>query len=1172
MSTTSNLYAEKVFAEHPTALWSLGEEIDYISLISEPQRDLETWTSSSTLISVDTVATFPSTPFPNSIISKITAFAPSSQLHTFELSKAALPPNAFDPTGERQTFNLGVFVYADHVYNSGYEIGYRYTDPETSQVVTESQYFVSSISGQWLHLSHTFRAPNVGVDITIFLKATYLKGLYTSVDYYVNGLSVGQWSEEFAVESLGINAIPDLQTITMTPSANLQGIPANAYGLISNPGYYIYNPVSEQMACKNTSIPMTYGSLNATKLFRNSLNKPSFILPSSGMLSKSGSSDFHTLEFWMRVNEIDYSAPEDFSTLLEITPVGVAIKTDGLFLVLEVNDQKEKYFIGDWAVPRLFDLYISSSVAGLMINGETVISIELEQSPLDGISLTDDSVTNRWVKFYCPPSASSVEIDCPAIYSYKVPAVVAKRRFAFGQAVDSPEGSNRSFGGQLASIDYKFADYTNSYNYPDIGKWNQGILENLTVSQGALSIPEYSAPQVVLQSSTFTEWLNDQTAEVLSFDGNPGYLYFQDFNLLKNNMRALYTIFEIDAFSTNEKIIFKIEDRSNSNYFQVSLVDENIVYKFKYGSSAVSTLYSSSGVTTNTPIFTGININGLSQYFGGNVAAFFSDINKLQLYVAGQPSFQNTFDGTISKIGFCTTKNFDKISSYFNTDEIDFWVLESQVDAGEEYFGNSASFWAATLDGGLPDSFAIGNIVDHVASYTLHFGETNRNDFLKIATDSYWEDHLPLSYFAQYVQDQFGEFYYDLDFIQFNSSYRAIPKFDGAYYDTDSYLVKTYITFQYLSTGANAQAISFSNTERVPRDSVIIPDDNWITTRYEVVDGSIIYPPVGVDINSLAIVTSLEIQVDNAITDKLVLKRLEYASQAFNDKTANPIGTKFGISVFPFVKYRAYYDYKARNPYRIYKGSTPHLYLTRDSGIELLGENDTLLQRGFLIPINPAAAPEYKVIGLQMFMRSNQEFFSTSSELLFEIQGTEEYVRFFIEAIEPSGKRARIYGLNAKTGASENGIAYYINGKLVREPVVNIDEWFSLGIAFAKPFNFNEVVGAVRFMGPMLINNIAHYESSALQEIQRQSKRSWFAVENTYATWLNVLRTPFGGNYNWDDILVISSRSYFGIDPKSIYNTYVGTNKIVIDDNSKMLIGNANYEIVSNVEWQSQVY
>ena len=47
--TSSNLYAEKIFANHPLAIWPLDDSADYISLITEAERDIEsvTWTKES---------------------------------------------------------------------------------------------------------------------------------------------------------------------------------------------------------------------------------------------------------------------------------------------------------------------------------------------------------------------------------------------------------------------------------------------------------------------------------------------------------------------------------------------------------------------------------------------------------------------------------------------------------------------------------------------------------------------------------------------------------------------------------------------------------------------------------------------------------------------------------------------------------------------------------------------------------------------------------------------------------------------------------------------------------------------------------------------------------------------------------------------------------------------
>ena len=59
-------------------------------------------------------------------------------------------------------------------------------------------------------------------------------------------------------------------------------------------------------------------------------------------------------------------------------------------------------------------------------------------------------------------------------------------------------------------------------------------------------------------------------------------------------------------------------------------------------------------------------------------------------------------------------------------------------------------------------------LIDHTASYTLLPTEAYEQFFLDIGVSGYWQDYLPLSYFAQYVTNDVGNQYYDLDFLQFN--------------------------------------------------------------------------------------------------------------------------------------------------------------------------------------------------------------------------------------------------------------------------------------------------------------------------------------------------------------------------------------------------------------------
>ena len=66
MSIKSNLYAEKIFAEHPIGLWSLDDNTDYLSLISEAQRNLTSlWTSPDSTVTSDTSDL--NQPFSNSV-------------------------------------------------------------------------------------------------------------------------------------------------------------------------------------------------------------------------------------------------------------------------------------------------------------------------------------------------------------------------------------------------------------------------------------------------------------------------------------------------------------------------------------------------------------------------------------------------------------------------------------------------------------------------------------------------------------------------------------------------------------------------------------------------------------------------------------------------------------------------------------------------------------------------------------------------------------------------------------------------------------------------------------------------------------------------------------------------------------------------------------------------
>lgn len=332
--------------------------------------------------------------------------------------------------------------------------------------------------------------------------------------------------------------------------------------------------------------------------------------------------------------------------------------------------------------------------------------------------------------------------------------------------------------------------------------------------------------------------------------------------------------------------------------------------------------------------------------------------------------------------------------------------------------------------------------------------------------------------------------------------------------------------------------------------------------------GVVVYPPKG-DINELAMVTRLEFVVDGILTHKINVRSLEYAAQAFNQTSPNAIGTRFGEDIYPYVKTGYYYNYKTKNPFSIYKKSSPYLYLTRNSGITLKGDYSTQIQRGLSIPINKAMTDDFSIVVMQLGMRFDQDFFPYSPMQIFEIESATSHIKFFMVANSSDGKRARIYAINAKTKKLENGILFYLNGNIVSNPVITVKDWAFIGVQFANMPNFDNAVGSIKLTAPMTYNSISYYKSTALQEIQQVATRPWVNVKTgsvplDWAFWYDDPAHAF----QWGNVLYISTIGFYGVNPSKIYDSYVGTNKTIIDDNGYISLNGSEYNIYKDISWQ----
>ena len=206
MSNPSNLYAEKIFAEHPATLWALDDQVDYLSLVSEEERTVSSWkdiSGNSLGLSAVTVTDVLDQPFPTSNVTKITGEIPTGD--SGEITCISLPIKKFTQFDyELGTFAIGGYFYAKSPFITGIHIGYEYRDDTSGEKITKLKYFETLVSNEWIFLSETFQVPLEDSEMSIVIKINYRAGSEVEEDYvfFTNGITLGQWSEEFCATSL----------------------------------------------------------------------------------------------------------------------------------------------------------------------------------------------------------------------------------------------------------------------------------------------------------------------------------------------------------------------------------------------------------------------------------------------------------------------------------------------------------------------------------------------------------------------------------------------------------------------------------------------------------------------------------------------------------------------------------------------------------------------------------------------------------------------------------------------------------------------------------------------------------------------------------------------------------------------------------------------------------
>jgi hypothetical protein len=870
-------------------------------------------------------------------------------------------------------------------------------------------------------------------------------------------------------------------------------------------------------------------------------------IPSQGILTYNGRYNTNTLEFWTKIDK-PYSGKRKIVGAFSATDDGNGLYVNQTSFILKIGNKSGTAYIKDFNRPFLIQISNTSHSATLTVNGEILISLSLADSDLAMLTNT------KYLSF------GQGTYDCISTYSYQIDAKQATIHFGYGHGISFPDNVVRSFDGQSVVVDYSKSKYASNYNYTTNASWKQSKTDNINVENTHISNFQYSKPTLNSDTKTITDL--ESTISGTTFNLKTGTmstaisnLQVDALNIMNQPTKAFYMHGYYTTLPTSEQILFKVVNKKTRDYFSISVARISSVtyvyYKLKYQATSETAVLTFNNPASNFQLYNskynfivGIDIDKFAAYcttnnsggLGTNVQDFFANQSDLIMYVGGDDDLTSskTCSAEIYSVKLLTQENLNRRSTL---------VFSSGVFQYPSAINTSPSGTEATQNN-IVGSYDIRPYQD-----LLEYTSTGRR--LSVATQGYWKNDIPLTQFCKTVKDSGGNDTYTYNFVQFNIDYESslLSKTVSSkkYFDTTNYEssdVKTYVTFEPLNATYQADSV-FTTIVDAPSDRTVIPGAGWATTKYEVVDGFIIYPPTGIDLKEYTMVVHADFSVVDTENNLINIQKMQLASQAYNANSSNPIGTKYGTKIIPYTYTISgasrVYDYSAYNPFLINKKDNPYLYMARDSGIRLVGFDTTTagVYRGIKIPINSELKSSFNISIMQLSIFYNAELdtssspfyakFPYSSEQIFEIKTNTRTIQFFLTRTG-NGDTATISALS--NSITNENISYYLNGQYNSAPSISTNQWYTLGIVFTDPLIFNSTEGEFDLVGGISIDNLSYYQFDSVKIAQNTFPVTWNS-QKAY-TW-----SYLANNYVWGELSILTA-----ISPSDMSSMFTGTNRI----------------------------
>ena len=672
-------------------------------------------------------------------------------------------------------------------------------------------------------------------------------------------------------------------------------------------------------------------------------------------------------------------------------------------------------------------------------------------------------------------------------------------------------------------------------------------------SQG-ISLPEYDLPQLIFNNNS--ELSNSQKSLISSGfyqenysiqneehpfivmdptdsyinNGSYGTIYFAKLNQTNYQTRSVHSILKSSSDVSTRQSLMLISNNTQANTFEIAINSGSIQYLYN------DIVLSSASVSAESYFAVGIDFNKVEQTYYSTVGSFFSRPDALSLNFAG--SQEDVFLGKI----FSLTINND-----FFTDK-----------DGSQIFNSS----------GLAIKNFNTDLYDYVGSYTLLPKYSNTEMVLDVGVSGYWENSIPLSYFGKFITQANGNLKYDLDVIQFNidAPSSIFSKYNQESSDyQESLSTKVYVTLQNIIEIGQTVYTQFTNTELVGMDRIL--DLGEITsledTKYKINDGTVIYPPKDISgFTNYYITIHIEISSKGVASEKVKVKNMGLSALSFDEGQFYSINTPAAGKFYPIVKNEDQYVYKKNIPVVINTESSPYLYLTGDSGIEVLPVVDETLVKGIAIPINDSLKDNQEVVGLQMFLMCNESNLFTERKRIGRIFSSNDSYDIVLTP-EGNGRRAFLNIFNSNTGAEFTNAKFFLNGNFVNNIVIEPLSWNYLAISLQEnSILLNGIIGEIEIYSGVKIDNVASFME--LNPIRQDLVISdeWSLVDDqpwnywsASATWRTVLA---------EESLEVTILS---LDAKEIFNTYAGISSGIVNDNSIINVTQDSVVIINDISW-----